>query len=84
MITKTAILKELKLNNVWNKIHNCFGLKVATVLWHTNNAWKIVSTDDFDKISDRENKTYIIAEFYQQKDLCNYLYNKLNGFLINQ
>ena len=77
-ITKKAIMQELKLDKTWNRIHECFGLKVATVLWQ-DNAWKIVSTDDFDKISDRKDKTYIIAEFYEQRDLCNYLYNKLNS-----
>lgn len=56
-ITKKEILQELRLDKVWNKIHTCFGLKVATVMWHTRNAWKIVTTDDFDKISDRNDKT---------------------------
>lgn len=79
MITKGQILKELKLNNVWNKIHTCFGFKVATVMWHTDHAWKIVTTDNFDQISDRDNKEFIVAEFYQQKDLCEYLFNKLNN-----
>ena len=73
-------MQELKLDKTWNRINpNCFGFKVATVLWHTDNAWKIVTTDDFDKISNRDDKTYIVAEFYEQKDLCNYLYNKLNS-----
>jgi len=79
MITKKTIMQELSLNNTWNKIHNCFGLRVATVLWQTKNAWKIVTTDDFDKITDWNDKTYIVAEFYEQKDLCNHLYNKLNS-----
>ena len=69
-------MKELHLDNTWNRIHNCFNLKVATVLWHSK-AWKVVKTDDFDSIINREDKTYIEAEFYDQKELCDYLYNNL-------
>jgi len=83
MITKTAIKNELKLDKTWNRIHPCFGLKVATVMWHTANAWKIVSTDDFDKITDFNDKTYVVKEFYEQKDLCDYLYNQLNEIKVN-
>ena len=76
-ITKTAILKELHTRNTWNRCHKCFGIIVAGVMWQ-KNVWKLVSSENFDDISDRDVKTYVIKEFYEQKELCEYLYNMLN------
>lgn len=77
-VTKTAILKELKLDNMWNRTHTCFGFKVGGVMWH-KNAWKLIDTDNFDEISDWKDKSHIIKEFYEQRDLANYIYEKLTA-----
>jgi hypothetical protein len=78
-VTKKAILKELVFDKTWNQIHHCFGFSVAAVCWHYK-LWKVITTDDFNKIINQNDKTYIVAEFHHQKDLCNYLFNQLKKY----
>ena len=69
-------MNEAKLDNTWNKIHlfTCEGVeyRIGTVLWQ-KNPWKLVSTSEFDNISDRKNKAYILHECYSQADLWEYM-----------
>jgi hypothetical protein len=73
-------MQEAKLSNTWNRIHkfkyNDKTYNIATVLWHSN-PWKLVSTDDFDKISDWEDTSEVIYECYSQADLWEYMRDKV-------
>ncbi len=73
MKTKASFKESTALKNVWNKIVEWNGLKIATVLWHANKEWKIVDTLNFNLISDRNNKSYILQEFHTQEDLWAYI-----------
>lgn len=76
-LTKKSFKEATKLNNIWNSIVEWNGLRLATVLWQHDKEWKIVKTLEFDRISDRENKNNIIAEFHTQEELWQYI--KDNG-----
>ena len=70
-------MNEAKLDNTWNKTHSFTDTNgkvhiIATVLWQSN-AWKLVSSTDFDSISDYKDKSNIIHECYSQQDLWEYM-----------
>lgn len=71
--TKQSFKEATKLNNIWNKIVEWNGLKLATVLWQCGREWKIVDTLNFDDIKDRSNKEHIIKEFHTQEQLWSYI-----------
>jgi xanthine dehydrogenase iron-sulfur cluster and FAD-binding subunit A len=67
-ITKSAILKELKLDNTWNRIHNCFGFKVATVLWQSDNAWDLAAPEGTPVYSITTGKVVKVKQSTPSKD----------------
>ena len=72
---RQEFMKHAKLGNTWNRVYTGIKIKggyIATVLWH-KNPWKLVSTTDFDKINDWNDKSYIIHECYSQADLWKYV-----------
>ena len=79
MKTKTSFREATKLNKIFNKVIEWNGLKLGTVMWHTETAWKVVDTLEFDLISDWNDKNHIIKEFRTQEDLWEYIKdNNLN------
>lgn len=76
MTIRQSFFEATKLKNIWNTIIVWNEYKLATVQWHQDKVWKIVSTLDFDLITERTDKKYVIAEFNTQQELWEYI--KLN------
>jgi len=75
--TRKDFIEATKLKNIWNRIIEWNGLKLATVMWH-DNPWKIVDNKmvarndkDFNIIADRAYQP--IATFRTQDDMWKYL-----------
>ncbi len=75
--TKKSFRETTKLFNIWNKVVEWNGLKLATVMWHFDKEWKIVDTLDHDLII--HGKEHVVAEFHTQEELWKYIKeNNLN------
>ena len=73
--TKKSFREATKLKNSWNSIISWNGLRLATVQWHENKEWKVVTTSNFDHITSRTDKTYITFETHTQEELWSYIIN---------
>lgn len=83
--TKKSFREATKLKNIWNKIIEWNGLKLGTVLWQYKSEWKLVDTLDHDLITEREDKSHIIAEFHTQEELWQYIkQNNLDNSLTDE
>lgn len=80
---RAEFMKHAHLDNTWNRTHAFSGIIIAGVMWHSNNCWKLVDTEDFDKISSWDDKSHIIAEFKYQEELWQYcrdnVFNKITA-----
>jgi len=77
--TKKSFKEATKLVNIWNKVIEWNGLKLATVLWQENCEWKLVNSMDFKLIKEYEDKSHIIFETHTQEQLWQYIQdNRLN------
>lgn len=71
-MTKASFKEATKLNNVFNKVVDWNGLRIATVMWHNGREWKLVDSEaDFDTIKERDYKP--LAEFHTQEELWQYI-----------
>jgi len=71
--TKTSFREASKLKNIWNRVVEWNGLKLATVLWQADKEWKLVDTMEFDLIKEYEDKSHIIFETHTQEELWQYI-----------
>jgi hypothetical protein len=79
-MTKQSFKEATKLIKIFNTVVEWNGLKLATVMWHEDKQWKLVTTLDHSILTDRADKTHIIAEFRTQEDLWQYIKkNNLNS-----
>ena len=71
-MNRKEFMKAAHLDNTWNNITEYNGYKIGAVLWQ-DKPWKLVDTLEFDLISDRNDKTHILAEFKYQDELYQYI-----------
>lgn len=72
MTTRQSFFETTKLNNIWNKVISWNGMTLASVMWHNDREWKVVSAGaTFDEVKERNYKP--IAEFHTQQELWEYV-----------
>ena len=75
-MTRKEFMRQAHLSNTWNRIHQLNGIKIAAVMWQSK-PWKLIDTNDFDAISDGDDKSHVIAEFKYQEQLWEYVRDNL-------
>jgi len=74
MTTRQSFFEATTNDNIWNKIINWNGYKLATVRWHDNREWKIVDTDSWETVKSYDYKP--VAQFHTQQELWEYIKNE--------